>query len=87
MVIPVLFRMVGSGPSGSVPCASFSITASWAGLGLGKPSGRGNLNGVAVTPVTATERAKIVVEEMKCMMAVNRLAAAVREYLLRLGMK
>ena len=53
---------MGSGPLGSVPPATFSIWASWAGLGLGKPSGVGNLNGAATTPATAAERVIIEVK-------------------------
>ena len=42
--------------------------ASWAGFGLGKPSGSGNFNGVAATRVAATEMTNIIVEEVKYMM-------------------
>ena len=44
------------------------MTASWAGLGLGKPSGKGNLNGVAATRAAGMERASMMDEE-KCMVS------------------
>lgn len=66
MVTPALFRMVGRAPLGRVPWASVSMTASWAGSGLGNPSGSGNLKGVAATLAAKMERDRNVVE-VKCM--------------------
>ena len=69
VVTPALFSIVGRGPSGREPWASVSIMASWAGLGAGNPSGRGNLKGTAETMAAEEmERARIGVERGKCMM-------------------
>ena len=58
-MIPVGLRLVGRGPFGKVPPAIFWIVASCAGLGLGKPSSVGILNGTAATLATAAETVKM----------------------------
>lgn len=72
MVTPASFSTVGRGPLGREPWASASIMASWAGLGAGNPSGRGNLKGTAETMAEeAMERARMGVERGKCMVMVE----------------
>ena len=44
--------------------------ASWAGSGLGKPSGSGNLKGVAATLAAVMKRASMV-DEVRCMVWIN----------------
>lgn len=68
LVMAVAVRLAGVGPLGSVPPANCSIAAIWAGVGVGKPSGRGNSKGAATTPVAATAKASMVAGEVKCMM-------------------
>ena len=62
--MPVLLRLDGSGPLGNVPPASFWICAIWAGVGVGNPSGSGNLNGTAATQERMVDR----VANERCMM-------------------
>ena len=66
-MIAVFVRLAGLGPFGRVPPASCSIAAIWAGLGVGKPSGRGYSNGAAATLVAATVRVSSVWGEVKRM--------------------
>lgn len=62
------------------------MIASWAGLGLGNPSGKGNLNGVAATPAAAMERARSFDEELKCMMRMGMRMRSSRQQCLILGL-
>ena len=64
VVTPWAVRVFGRGEFGRAPWASFSIVNSELGLGLGKPFGRGNLNGDAATLTTAADRVR---SEVKCM--------------------